>query len=220
VVGLVAVDRTDRLDARPQMKTRHEGGIGMTLYTWLKFGHVIGLVLLSGGTATQLIAYAGLLRAGTVGELRTWERLPKERLTDAGMGLLILTGLAMANQSWSFTDGWLLAAIGVLAVTVAAAVVGVGQRSARLKAALASAGDGAKAAPAELTARARDPVLHGAMRLQVVALVEIVYLMVRKPFGVGILVSLLVAAVAVVAVCSPLVGWRQAAARDRSRVSS
>lgn len=156
----------------------------MTLYTWLKFGHLVGLVLLSGGMATQLIAYAGLLRAGTVGELRTWQKLPKERLTDGGMGLLILTGLAMAGQSWSFTDGWILAAIGVLAVTIAAAA----------------------AAPAELTALARDPVLHGAMRLQLVALVEIVYLMVRKPSGVGILVSLLVAAAAVVAVCWPLVG--------------
>jgi pimeloyl-ACP methyl ester carboxylesterase len=184
----------------------------MTLYTWLKFGHLIGLVLLSGGMATQLIAYAGLLRAGTVGELRTWQKLPKERLTDGGMGLLILTGLAMAGQSWSFTDGWILAAIGVLAVTIAAAVAGVGPRNTRLKAALAAAGDGAAAAPAELTATARDPVLHGAMRLQLVALVEIVYLMVRKPSGVGILVSLLVAAVAVVAVCWPLVGGRQAAA--------
>jgi hypothetical protein len=181
------------------------------LYTWLKFGHLIGLVLLSGGMATQMIAYAGLLRAGTVGELRTWQKLPKERLTDGGMGLLILTGLAMAGRSWSFADGWILAAIGVLAVTIAAAVAGVGPRGARLKAALAAAGDGAAAAPAELTAAARDPVLHGAMRLQLVALVEIVYLMVRKPSGVGILVSLLVAAVAVVAVCWPLVGGRQAA---------
>ena len=174
------------------------------LYTWLKFGHLIGLVLLSGGMATQLVAYAGLLRAGTVGELRTWHKLPKERLTDAGMGLLILTGLAMAGQRWSFTDGWILAAIGVLAVTIAAAVAGVGPGTTRLKAALAAAGDAAAAAPAELTALARDPVLHGALRLQLVALVEIVYLMARKPSGVGILVSLLVAAVAVVAVCWPL----------------
>jgi hypothetical protein len=29
------------------------------------------------------------------------------------MGLLILTGLAMARQRWSFTDGWILAAIGL-----------------------------------------------------------------------------------------------------------
>jgi hypothetical protein len=182
------------------------------LYTWLKFGHLMGLVLLSGGMAIQLIAYAGLLRAGTVGELRTWHKLPKERLADGGMGLLILTGLAMAGQSWSFTDGWILAAIGVLAVTIAAAAAGVGPRNTRLKAALAAAGDGAAAAPVELTALARDPVLHGAMRLQLVALVDILYLMVRKPSGVGILVSLLVAAVAVVAVCWPLVGGRQAAA--------
>jgi hypothetical protein len=185
----------------------------MTLYTWLKFGHLVGLVLLSGGMATQMIACAGLLRAGTVGELRTWQKLPKEgRLADGGMGLLILTGLAMAGQSWSFTDGWILAAIGVLAVTIAAAVAGVGPRNTRLKAALAAAGDGAAAAPAELTALARDPVLHGGVRMQLVALVEIVYLMVRKPSGVGILVSLLVAAVAVVAVCWPLVGGRQAVA--------
>jgi hypothetical protein len=163
------------------------------LYTWLKFGHLVGLVLLSGGMVTQMIAYAGLLRAGTVGELRTWQKLPKERLTDGDMGLLILTGLAMAGQGWSFTDGWILAAIGVLAVTIAAAVAGVGPRNTRLKAALAAAGDGAAAAPAELTAPARDPVLHGAMRLQLVALLEIVYLMVRKPSGVGILVPLLVA---------------------------
>ena len=184
----------------------------MALYTWLKFGHLVGLVLLSGGMATQLLAYAGLLRAGTVGELRTWQRLPNQRLTDGGMGLLILTGLALAGHSWSFTDGWILAAIGVLAATIAAAVAGVGPRTTRLKAALAAAGDDAAAAPAALTTLARDPVLHGGMRLQLVALVEIVYLMVRKPSGVGILVSLLVAAVAVVAVCWPLVGGRQAAA--------
>src|SRR6266540_1803739 len=119
----------------------------MALYTWLKFGHLVGLVLLSGGMATQLIAYAGLLRAGTVGKLRTWQKLPKERLTDGGMGLLILTGLAMAGQSWSFTDGWILAAIGVLAVTIAAAVAGVGPRNTRLKAALAPAGEGAASSP-------------------------------------------------------------------------
>lgn len=181
------------------------------MYTWLKFGHMVGLVLLSGGMATQLIAYAGLLRAGTVGELRTWQKLPAERLADGGLGLLILTGLAMAGHSWSFTDGWILAAIGVLAVTVAAAVAGVGPRNTRLKAALGAAGDGDAAAPAELTALARDPVLHGAMRLQLVALIAIVYLMVRKPSGVGILAPLLVAAVAVVAVCWPLVGGQAAA---------
>jgi hypothetical protein len=186
------------------------------LYTWLKVGHLVGLVLLSGGMATQLIAYTGLLRAGTVGELRTWHKLPKDRLTDAGIGLLILTGLAMAGQRWSFTDGWILAALGVLAVTIAAAVAGVGPRDTRLKAALAAAGDDAAAAPAALTAPARDPVLHGAMRLQLVALVEIVYLMAGKPSGVGILVSLLVAAVAVAAVCWPLVGGRPAGMRGRS----
>jgi hypothetical protein len=186
------------------------------VYTWLKFGHLVGLVLLSGGMATQLLASAGLLRAATVGELRTWQKLPNDRLTDAGMGLLILTGLAMTGQRWSFTDGWVLAAIGVLAVTIAAAVAGVGPRTTRLKAALAAAGEGAAAAPAALTALARDPVLHGALRLQLVALVEIVYLMVGKPSGVGILGSLLVAAVAVAAVCWPLVGGRQAGMRGRS----
>jgi hypothetical protein len=191
------------------------------VYTWLKFGHLVGLVLLSGGMAVQLVAYAGLLRAGTVGELRTWHKLPKDRLTDAGMGLLILTGLAMARQRWSFTNGWILAAIGVLAVTIAAAVAGVGPRATRLKAALAAAGDDAAAAPAELTAPARDPMLHGAMRLQLVALVEIVYLMARKPSGmVGILVSLLVAAAAVVAVCWPLVGGRHAGMPGRSSQSA
>jgi hypothetical protein len=58
------------------------------------------------------------------------------------------------------------------------------------------------------------------MRLQLVALVEIVYLMARKPSGMGILVSLLVAAVAVVAVCWPLVGGRQAGMRGRSSQSA
>src|SRR4029453_7644985 len=135
----------------------HKGHLGMTLYTWLKFGHLIGLVLLSGGMATQLIASSALLRAGTVGELRPCHKLPKDRLTDGGMGLLILTGLAMAGQRWSFTDGWILAAVGGMGVTLAPAVAGVGPRTTRLKAARAAAGDGAAAAPAELTAMARDP---------------------------------------------------------------
>jgi hypothetical protein len=55
------------------------------------------------------------------------------------------------------------------------------------------------------------------MRLQLVALVEIVYLMVRKPSGVGILVSLLVAAVAAVAVCWPLVAGRRGRHRHNYR---
>jgi hypothetical protein len=54
------------------------------------------------------------------------------------------------------------------------------------------------------------------MRLQLVALVQILYLMAGKPSGVGILVSLLVAAVAVAAVCWPLVRGRQAGMRGRS----
>jgi hypothetical protein len=47
--------------------------------------------------------------------------------------------------------------------------------------------------------------------------VEIVYLMVRKPSGVGILVSLLVAAAAVVAVCWPLVAGRRGHHRHNHR---
>ena len=56
------------------------------LYTWLKFGHLVGLVLLSGGMASQLIAYVGLLRADTVGELRTWQKLPKLASPTAAWG--------------------------------------------------------------------------------------------------------------------------------------
>jgi hypothetical protein len=175
------------------------------VYTWMKYVHLLGLVLLASGNAIELVAYSGLRRATTVGELRTWQKLPKEAVTGGGMLLLIITGLAMAGQSWSFTDGWILAAILLLVAAIVTGGAGISPRMGRLKKALADAGPADTPVSPELSALARNPVMHGIMRGQVVAVAEFVFLMVVKPSAAGILISLLVMAIVIAAVCWPLI---------------
>lgn len=69
----------------------------------------------------------------------------------------------------------------------------------RLNAALAAAEEaketgGAEHAPPELVAHAQDPVLHGAVRVVLLLIGEIIFLMVLKPGVAGIAVSLVVLA--------------------------
>lgn len=89
-------------------------------YEWLKFGHLLGLALLAAGMGIETVAYARLRRASTLAQLRTWQRLPVENVTGVGL-LLVVTGLAMAWQSWSFTDGWIVAALTLVTVFILAA---------------------------------------------------------------------------------------------------
>jgi hypothetical protein len=101
-----------------------------------------------------------------------------------------------------------MASIGVLAVSIVAAVAGLGPRTARLKAALAAAGDGAEAAPAELDRTGARPA--AARRHSVPGRCPGGDRLSGGAQGVRgeILPSLLVAAAAVVAVCWHLVSGR------------
>jgi hypothetical protein len=158
----------------------------------MKYVHLLGLVLLTSGNAIDMVAYSGLRRATTVGELRTWQKLPREALTGSGMLLLVVT------------DGWILTAILLLAAAIITGGAGISPRMRRLKTALAEAGPPETPVSPHLSTLARNPVLHGIMRGQTVAVAEFVFLMVVKPSTTGILISLLVMAVVIAAVCWPL----------------
>lgn len=92
----------------------------------------------------------------------------------------------MAWQSWSFTDGWIVAALTLVVVFILAGGVVQAPHPWRLNAALAAAEEaketgGAEHAPPELVAHAQDPVLHGALRVVLLLIGEIIFLMVLKP---------------------------------------
>jgi thiosulfate reductase cytochrome b subunit len=174
------------------------------MYEWLKFGHLLGLALLAAGMGVQTVAYVRLRRASTVAEIRTWQKLPVESVTGIGLLLLLVTGLGMTGQSWSFTDAWIITALMLVVVVFVAAGAVQGPRLRRLDAALTAAGEARDASP-ELLAHAQDPVLHGGMRVVLLTIAEIIFLMVHKPGWTGIAVSLVVVAVLAAAVCWPLV---------------
>lgn len=89
------------------------------MYAWLTFGHLLGLALLAAGMGVETVASARLRRASTLAQLRTWQRLPVEKVTGVGL-LLVVTGLAMAWQGWSFSDGWIVAALMLVVVFILA----------------------------------------------------------------------------------------------------
>jgi hypothetical protein len=108
-----------------------------------------------------------------------------------GAGLLVAAGLTLAARFWSFSYGWIATSIG-LVITQGVAGSIVGRRIDRLRGALQSAPDGVPSA--DLTALARDPVLHAFSRISVAIIVEILFLMSVKPAAPGIIWSLLAAA--------------------------
>jgi hypothetical protein len=177
--------------------------------SWLLFGHLVGVVLVVGASLAQVLAGSVMLRATTVVELRTLQRVvaPSGPLGGIGMLLLLATGLTMAARDWSFTDGWIATSIGLLAVAIIASLLLVTPRSRRLREALAGAAP-TGAAPAEVTDAARDRVLYVAQRVLLVVQFEIVALMVLKPAGGGILALLLAAAVVAAMISMPVVGGR------------
>ena len=88
------------------------------MYEWLLFGHLFGVVLLVGGFAVFAAGVDRLARAHTLAELRGLIAVATvgERLVLAGGVCLIPFGLTMAARYWSFSDGWIVASVGLMLV--------------------------------------------------------------------------------------------------------
>ena len=165
------------------------------MYEWLLFGHLVGVAIMLSGLGVHIVSVERLRQVRTVTELRMLLGAAKygERMVLSGSVLLVAAGITLAARFWSFADAWIATSIGLVIAQGLAGSVIVDRRMKRLRAALASAPDGAPST--NVTVLARDPLLHAGSRIAVPIIVEILFLMTVKPSVPGILWSLLTAAV-------------------------
>jgi hypothetical protein len=182
------------------------------MYESLLFGHLLGVAVMLSGLGVHMVSVERLRQVRTVTELRMLLGAARygERMALGGSFLLVGAGITLAARFWSFADAWIATSIGLVIAQGLAGSVIVDRRMKRLRAALQSAPDGPLST--EVTALARDPLLHAGSRIAVPIIVEILFLMTVKPFVPGILWSLLAAAG-----LGTLVIWPAFARRSRPR---
>lgn len=147
----------------------------MTLYTWLKFFHIVGLALfLFGHGITGGLSFA--VRGAVTGSTRRLLQLSQRSaaLFYPGLLIIIVTGVWMAFLGSWWRSGWVWAAIVILVL----AVVGMGALSRPYYKAREAA-----AKSDQDVAVALDQARPGALAwIGAVALLLLVGLMVLKPF--------------------------------------
>jgi hypothetical protein len=178
------------------------------MYPWLLFGHLLGVMLLVTGWSIYVASVEGLRRAETVSQLRTLAGLTTlgERVLIAGGPLLIGFGLALVAKFYTFSQAWIIAALGLVAVQGFLGAAVAGPRAHRLQTALEAAADGPLTVA--LTAHARDRVLHVANRASIPVLLEIEFLMTVKPALGDIVLSLVVVVLVALALSWPVLSDR------------
>jgi uncharacterized membrane protein len=155
----------------------------MSTYQWLLIFHVTGAFLLLGGGAFAAALNLSALRRERPSEIVLLFGL----IRIAVLAIMIGTALAFVFGLWlvheadySYTDGWVIAAIVLL--IVANALGGAGgkrdEATARLARELAASGD---APSAELKARVRDPISLVLSYGSGLVLIAVLALMVWKP---------------------------------------
>jgi hypothetical protein len=167
----------------------------MTVYSIVKFLHVIGAIGYFVAMGALLLGLAALQRARRVEQVKVLADFVK-RLTPLFMAsilLLLLAGLYMTATVWGFETGWIDVALISLLIIVPIAVVTVQPRVGAIARLAHAAADGPLSA--ELYARTHDPVVLTSPRTALTLLVGIVFLMTNKP---ALLMSLLVMAIALV----------------------
>jgi hypothetical protein len=162
------------------------------MYQWLLLGHLLGVVMFVGGSGAYSASVDRLPRGRTTAELRALLGVAAlgSRLLQAGVLVMLAGGVALTAHAWSFGDGWIVVSI-ALVVVYAGAGLFVDKRVGQVGAALEHAPDGP--VQADLRARTGDRAMHAVDRASAAILTELLFLMVVKPTGGGIVLSLVVA---------------------------
>jgi hypothetical protein len=166
----------------------------MNVYTLLLFVHISGAVCLFTGMGIWLFGIAAIARATRTEQIRTLaDLLLMVRLVVPASALLVIAaGAAMTWIAWGFQIGWIVVALGSLAIigSLGTWVVDPKVRAiANLAHALPSG-----SLPPILGERAHDRVLRMAIHVLVAMLFGIVFLMTVKPRLVGGLAVMIVSA--------------------------
>ena len=168
----------------------------MRLYELMLLAHILGAVVVVGGSLLGPLLMRRLRAASSVASLRAVAGVA-QALSKAGgpsAGVVLVAGSVMVIMDWSFGDGWILVSLmlfavsGVLAVAVAEPVL-------KRVVALAETTPDGPVTP-EIRAAVHDPRLAGAHNVLLAVDIAIVALMTLKP-GLGASVGLGLAAIAV-----------------------
>jgi len=171
---------------------------------WLLFFHLVGVVLLFGAIAVELLSLVATVRASTVEQVRaaTVFEPVLPVLFPVSVVLIVVFGLWMVGKSDEFKFGfaWIDLALGLVIVLT---VMGPTVQGRRMQAIREAARTGSGPLTAELAERINDPVLRFATTISAALAMSIVFLMAKQPgwggswtavivFGlVGVLASVL-----------------------------
>ncbi|MDT4989811.1 MAG: hypothetical protein QOI74_3905 [Micromonosporaceae bacterium] len=167
-----------------------------TAFSWLLFGHLVGLAVLGAGLGAYVVGLHRLTAARTAAHLRAaypalgWG----ERATLAGYGLLIASGIGLGVKASAFDEAWLLTSLALL-VAIAAAGRFSGGRLNRLRNRVPTTMEPSQTELDALLRDAHSLAVHLPVDATVLGIVELVYLMTLRPGAVGIVVSLVMGAV-------------------------
>lgn len=159
------------------------------------FVHFIGLFALGCGIAVEFTAFVMMRRSASVQELRVWAELGRIVVkvpipAVASLILLLSGGYLVSEFDIEWSEGWIL--FSLLALIVAGGFGGA-VITPRLRAVVGAAGPAADGAvPHDITGMLRDPVLLGAIAVNNLLTLGIVWNMVTKPGTAGALITLLV----------------------------
>lgn len=153
----------------------------MSSYNVVLFVHLLGVVAFFSAIAFVQRGGAGLRGAETLDQVRLWLGVVRttQLLWPVGLGLILLSGLYMADQAWTFATPWVATAIA--SVLLMGAVGGgiVGRTFARMGRAAEGAGNGPPSR--ELTQLIRAPLLWVSMSALNGGAIGLLWLMATKP---------------------------------------
>lgn len=162
------------------------------MYLIVLFFHFVGLIALAGGFVVFHRTMGGLRRASTVEQARDWFGVlaTSRPMIQGGLGLLVLTGLAMGGMNWRGAYPWLVAALAGAIVVGGLAGGGAGVWMRRTKAMLDGGASGA--IPAALTEQLRMPRPWIAIACANGLVLGVVWVMTTKPDWIGSFAVLIV----------------------------
>ena len=153
----------------------------MTIYNFVLFAHIVGVIGLFAAVVMQWVVVVGITGARTVGPVRTWTTLVPtiERTHPISTALIILSGLYMAIVQWGLAQAWIDAAFVII---ILMAVLGARVIVPRLRAIKADAEVAPEGAlPDILIREINDSTLATVFRIQTATAFVLVLLMTNKP---------------------------------------
>ncbi len=153
----------------------------MTVYTIVKFLHVVGAIGYFIAVGALLFGLAALQRARRIEHVRALAEVVR-RLTplfNLSILLLLFAGIYMTVTVWGFETGWIDVALVSLLVIVPVAAMTTQSRLSAIAQLAHAESDGPLSA--NLLARIHDPMMLIVPRTVITLLVGIVFLMTNKP---------------------------------------